>query len=653
LGKAFGGLDVISGLAGGVTLALFVGRVQSKFLGPSTWLPIALYFYVALQSLYIAIAQTRTSGALIIECALILKCLLFLYITWLFKSGRFLFYFVRVKTIYEGANPHWKTFFLNLDRTLPEGSMPITDHHRRATAKSGDVGVAKSNPAQEDSSANAFPIQIRRHWRYAVIAAVIIGASILTYTFFKIMRSAPLTEADTILIADFDDETGHPDLDITMKKGLAAQLEQSPFLHVFPQQRVKETLQRIGQKDARVTSDNAREICQLNRLKAWIGGSITSVGSHYAITLEAFSAPTGEEIAHIQIEAENMEQVLRGLSQAATTLREKLGESLTSIKRFDAPLDLTTSSVDAWKFYSLGDKENIAGHREVAIPLFQKAVDADRNFPYAYLSLAVAYHNKGEPGRAAENAQRAYALLDRASEIEKLRIKSFYYTFVTGEVTEDLKQLEIWKQTYQRDPRVYNNLSDRYATIGDFDRAAEAAGRAIELDPSRAPGYENLAIALIALGRSHEAKTVIEQAFKLKIESTVLHLLGYQIAILESDESSQKQQMDWASEKRERPDGLNWQSSTDALVGKWRLSEQSSMEAIEVATQNDEKELGAQYAAEQALRVAVIFGPYSPPSLSLCSSKASKALELANNSVSLPRSALALALCGKRGLRTL
>jgi DNA-binding winged helix-turn-helix (wHTH) protein len=115
-------LEVIGAFFGGVALALFVGRVQSKFLGPSTWLPLVMYVYVGLQTFFVVIdAENHQLGvAVLIEAALVLKCILFLFVIWLFRSGRFLFYFVRVKKIYERVNPDWKAFFLNLDRHVKE-----------------------------------------------------------------------------------------------------------------------------------------------------------------------------------------------------------------------------------------------------------------------------------------------------------------------------------------------------------------------------------------------------------------------------------------------------------------------------------------------------------------------------------------------------
>ena len=255
--------------------------------------------------------------------------------------------------------------------------------------------------------------------------------------------------------------TGDSVFDGTLKQGLAVQLGQSPFLAIFPDARVRQSLRLMGRSpDERITKEVAREICQRQGLKAFLAGSISNLGSSYVISLEAINGQTGDEIARTQEEASSKEQVLKMLSASATKMREQLGESLSSIKQFDAPLELTTSSLDALKVYPLGSQHSIAGRFLEAIPLYRRAAELDPNFAYAYASLAVQYANTAQPGLAAEYAEKAFALRNRVSELEKLRIALFYYSFVTGELDKEIETLELYKRTYPRDWRAAGNLAD-------------------------------------------------------------------------------------------------------------------------------------------------------------------------------------------------
>jgi tetratricopeptide (TPR) repeat protein len=375
-----------------------------------------------------------------------------------------------------------------------------------------------------------------------------------------------------------------------------------------------------------------------------ITGSIASLGSHYVLTLEALNSQSGEVLARGQVEAESKEQVLKTLSQAAINLREKLGESLNSLQRFDAPLEVTTSSLEALKAYSLASDQSNRGKWLEAMEHYKHALELDPNFASAYSGLAVSYANTGQPKLAAESVAKAYPLRDRVSEVEKLRISSFYYFYVTGELEKYIEVLELYKQTYPRDERPYINLSVAYDRIGQWEKSAEEAGEAIRINPHTVAPHGNLARALMRLNRYDESLAVLNRAFQqLKLDSEHLHTWIYNIAFIRGDAATMKHEVDSLSGKQNEYIALDWQTNSASFAGQWRLAQDFSRRSIDLAAHNNAKEVAAQYVAEEALRAAV-FGQCAQTK-----SAAVQALSFEHNQVSLTRSSLALALCGEVG----
>jgi tetratricopeptide (TPR) repeat protein len=335
--------------------------------------------------------------------------------------------------------------------------------------------------------------------------------------------------------------------------------------------------------------------------------------------------------------------VLKALTQGASKLRQKLGESLSSIRKFDAPLELTTSSLDALKAYSLGNEQSIRGRFLEAIPFQKRAIELDPNFAYAYGALAVNYGNSNQPKLAAEYAEKAFALRDRVSELEKARISNFYYNFVTGEIDKQIEVLEVYKSTYPRDWRAPGSLSDTYLKTGEFDKSAVEARGGLSLNPNAAVPHLNLAQAFIGLSRFAEARQVVEEALQQKLDATDFHVFLYQVAFVAGDAAAMQQQIDWARAKPDEYVALDLQTQSAALAGQRRRSQDFSRSAVELATRNGAKEVGAQYSVEEALRGAV-FGQCAQ-----IKEATSQSLALERNTRSLTRGAVALALCGEAG----
>ncbi|HKS77163.1 MAG TPA: serine/threonine-protein kinase, partial [Terriglobales bacterium] len=327
-------------------------------------------------------------------------------------------------------------------------------------------------------------------WKILAGAVVAIALAGLAGTFFARRAHGGMTEKDSILVTDFVNTTADPVFDGTLKKAIAVDLEQSPYINVFPDQKVRQTLQFMGRSpDDRVTADVGREVCLRDGIKAMLNGSIANLGSQYVITLDAINASSGESLAQEQIQAGSKEEVLNALHKAGTNVRRKLGESLASVQKYDKPLsEATTSSLEALKALSLGDMQHNTGDELKALPLYQRAVELDPNFAMAYARLGSVYSNMGETEKSEQNRQKAFELRDRASEHEKLYIMSHYYAD-SGQLDKGITALELYKQTYPRDSIPYNNVAAIYNQLGQYENALDNARLAVQYDPDGVSGY--------------------------------------------------------------------------------------------------------------------------------------------------------------------
>jgi len=358
-------------------------------------------------------------------------------------------------------------------------------------------------------------------WLIPAILLIIVVAGI---GFVLSRRSHALTERDSILITDFVNTTADPVFDGTLKKALAVDLGQSPYLNVFPDQKIRQTLQFMGRKpDDRVTPDVGREICQRDGIKAMLAGNIDSVGGQYVITLEASNTTSGDSLGRQQVQADRKEDVLNALHSAATKLRSQLGESIATVHKYDMSLSqATTTSLDALKALSMGDAKHNMGDEFAAIPNYQRAIELDPNFAMAYARLGTVYGNMGQTELSEKNRQKAFELRDRASEREKLYITEHYYAD-SGQLEKGITALELFKQTYPNDATPFNNIAIIYSTLGQFDNALVNAKRAVELDPDMVSGYENLSSAYAALGRMAEARATLSTLLAKKTAPRVLY----------------------------------------------------------------------------------------------------------------------------------
>jgi Flp pilus assembly protein TadD len=379
------------------------------------------------------------------------------------------------------------------------------------------------------------PLPIRIGFVLALLAFSLIA------TFLYVNRPKPkaLTDKDTILLTEFDNKTGDAVFDGTLRQGLAVQLQQSPFLSLFPDTRVRETLKLMGRTgDERLTREIGREIARRQGLKALIAGTIVSLGRNYSLTLEALNSQTGETIGLTQAEAEGKEDVLKALSQVAAQMREKLGESLGSIRRFDKPLEFTISSLDALKAFAVGNEQASQGKVFEAIRFYRHAVELAPDFAIARSMLASFYAQTNQPELAAENARQAFALKDRLSDRERIGVSLAYYTFVTGELDKRLEALELYQRTYPQHTELKLALASTYVQIGQFAQAVATLRESLRLDANgayAATAYMYLKDPLLRLNEFAEAKAIGERALQQQLDATDIHASLYQIAFVNGD----------------------------------------------------------------------------------------------------------------------
>ncbi len=385
--------------------------------------------------------------------------------------------------------------------------------------------------------------------KYVSLGVLVLAIATVAAFLLLRPRARALTEKDSILVADFANTTGDSVFDGSLKTALAVDLQQSPFLNVVSDQKVKQTLKLMGrQPDERLSSEVAREICQRAGITAMLTGSIAGFGSEYLLTVSAMDAASGETIAQVQQRAASKEAVLDALGKAASDLRSKLGESLSSIKKFDKPLEqVTTGSLEALKAFTLGEQRHLNNQDGDAIPFYQRAIELDPNFATAYMKLSVVYGNIGQDSRSEELGDKAFDLRDRASERERLYIASLHYQ-QTGQVDKALETFDLYKQSYPRDPVAYVNAGVVYNNIGQIEKDLENLKEAARLNPDLANAYGNQAWDYAILGRYDEAKAVLDQEAQRKLGGSSWNWTRWMVASLEGDADTAAKQKEIADQ---------------------------------------------------------------------------------------------------------
>jgi tetratricopeptide (TPR) repeat protein len=446
----------------------------------------------------------------------------------------------------------------------------------------------------------------------------------------------------TVLIAGFTNGTNDPAFDGTLVQVLIGQLQQTPFLTLFPEDGVRETLRLMSRSsDEKLTNEIAREICRRRGLSAWITGSIASPGGRYEITLEALDGSSGKTLARERIEAASRLEVLPGLGRIAIQLRQKLGEPFQSIEQFSAPVEqATTGSLDALRAYALGVEQASRGNYPVAVSLYERAIQIDPRFAIAHEALARELLNSGySQEEASASARRAYELRERANEQEKLSITALYHSAVSGDLERSIEAGEQWKKTFPLEWRPYHLLGDLYNATAQYEKAVEAAREAGRLNPDIAATYSNLAGSLFALDRFEEARAVYRQAMARGLDAPEYHAYLWRIAYYLGDEESAQRELDWAAGSSTW--AFNMVSLSAALQGRWQEAQRTSKDSSEFFEARDLTGFVALAARYDAVTGALV------GDCTTARERASRALGPPQSADERARVIVALAICGE------
>ena len=508
------------------------------------------------------------------------------------------------------------------------------------SGRTGVVSTAGGVPASEVSAGG------RRLWRIlvptvAVGLMVLAGGSWLYFT--RRAQARMLTEKDTIVLGDFTNTTGDAVFDGTLKTALSVSLRQSPFLNVLSDSEVTTTLQEMTRPAGeKLTPQVARELCQRAGSKAYLAGTIGSLGSQYVLGLKAVNCRSGDTLAEEQVTAASKEKVLDTLGQAASKLRGELGESLATVQTLDVPLaDATTSSLEALQAYSLGVKAAEEKGTAASLPYLQRAIELDPNFALGNLRMAQHYASLGEPARASEYYTKAFQLREHASEWEKLNIAANYYQNVTG-------QLDKAAQTYQQEVESYPRRYEAHALLalvfdqeGQYEKAAEIKRAAVHLRPDWVGNFLGFNNYYLATQRFNQARQNIDQAQAQKLDNFEFHTASYALAFLGADSAAMAEQQEWFAGKPEEVFGLALASDTEAYAGHLGKARELAKRAVDSGIRADSKENAAIFQAIAAQREAA-FG-----NAAQARQAANEALKLAPASQGVgAEAALALAMAG-------
>jgi serine/threonine protein kinase/tetratricopeptide (TPR) repeat protein len=449
-----------------------------------------------------------------------------------------------------------------------------------------------------------FPVQ--RRWAVAAVLLLVAAVPVI-YGYLHQKQSTRFHEQDTIVLADFSNSTGEPLFDQALKQRLRVALEQSPFLNVLSDQKTSAELRFMGRSpDTLLTKDVTREVCLRVGGKAMLMGSISPLGSHYALGLDAVNCQDGDSLDSEQIEAESREKILSSLGEAAMRVRTKLGESLDSIRKYDAPAEqATTASLEALQAYALAIKTRSTAGEEAAFPFFKRATELDPGFAMAFARLGAAYATDNQPALASAALKKAYELRERVSERERLYIESHYFHTVTGEYDKAIQSYQLWQQNYPSDLVPYVNLGTLYGILGQHEKSLEEERQVLHLEPGLATGYFALASAYINLNQFDKARDAISQVDARKLDNPMFWETRCMLAFVEGDPAELKRQIAAAMTRSGSGAGvLAFQADTEAHHGRLSTARKFTRRAIESARDNGDPQSAIGYELVSELREA-------------------------------------------------
>jgi DNA-binding winged helix-turn-helix (wHTH) protein/tetratricopeptide (TPR) repeat protein len=500
----------------------------------------------------------------------------------------------------DAGNPHYiESIPKRGYRFLGQVAFPVNPPDREPAGRLPQVAIAPASGTTKSS-----------RWILAGGLLLLVLAAVAAYVFHSKPKKV-ITERDMVVLADFDNKTGDAVFDDTLRQGLAVQLEQSPFLSLVSDDRIQQIVQMMGRPaQTRLTPSIAREICERAGSAAVLNGSIALIGSQYLLTLKAVNCRNGESLASAEAQASDKNHVLEALGNMSSEIREKLGESLSSVQKLDTPIELaTTPSLAAFKAFTDGQKVVAQSGEAAAIPFFKHAVELDPDFALAYAYLGIMHTTIGEPGIGAAYTRKAFGLRQRTSEAENYFISATYFKEVTGNLKTAEETCTLWGHAYPRSEKPHVYLSGAiFPQIGQYEKAIDEGKVAVGLNPDSPTPYAFLMLGYIAANRFVDAKAVYQQALERKLDSPLFHQGLYQIAFVQNDTAEMARQAAWSESNPGAGDTLLMlKAESAAYAGRLKQARETSKQASDSAERAGENEAAAGYIAQSALREA-LFG---------------------------------------------
>jgi DNA-binding winged helix-turn-helix (wHTH) protein/tetratricopeptide (TPR) repeat protein len=479
-------------------------------------------------------------------------------------------------------------FAEKVDEISEETADLVLERHSRAQVT---IQETESTP-YESSGPSVFRRFRRWRWTWMPIG---LGVTLLIGCVALFLHKRPaikLGDADMVLVSDFVNTTREPVFDGSLKQALTVKLAESPYFNVVPDSTTRQTLGLMARSpDERVVPPVAREVCQRAGAKAVVGGSIVGLGNKYVLDLDAVNCLTGDNVAHEEVVALNREQVLKKLGELIPPVRRKLGESVSSIQKFDTPIEqATTRSLAALKAYTSGDEKRAQGQETESVPSYKMAIELDPDFAMAYARLATIYGNLDERDVAGDYIRKAFERREHVSDREKFYIQARYYADATRETEKAIETWKLWSEVYPSDFNPLNSLSSAYVEIGQPEKAIEAGQQALRMNASHALPYASLGRAYERATRFAEAKAICEKAIAEKVESSWTHQQLYRIAFVEGDETAMRREIDWFKGKPQESVNLYYQAKAALSLGQLRTSRELFERARAVAMEHGLKE---------------------------------------------------------------
>jgi serine/threonine protein kinase/Flp pilus assembly protein TadD len=533
-----------------------------------------------------------------------------------------------------------------------QGASPRVESQSAIAAEKKASGrtAAVSDPSHSSGSGSvatsSFPTP-RKSWKLAIPAALLLVLAVIAAgLYWRKHQAVKITDRDFLILADFTNQTGDPVFDATLKEALAIQLEQSPLLRLVSDAELHNNLQYLGQsRDQRITPDLAQQLGQRLGVKAYLAGSIASLGSSYVVQINAVNCGTGEVLAREQVTAAEKTAVLQAVSNAATAMRARLGESMASIQKLTTPYtNVTTASLQAFHAFSLGEDEHRMGRDfPQASSFYEEAIRLDPGFAMAYARLGVAYGNQGAVTKAVEHLKKAYDLRERVTERERMYIES-QYALQQFDMPKALDSYKLFVATYQWDAAAWNNLATAYTLVGDFEQAVAGYEKTWQIARWDNTAATNAASGLITIGRTQEGERYLKEARDEGGGDGILYRSVAMVDDFISGRPDWEKHIQWAAS---RPDGFLLQSTAGEIyffAGKMHGAVRQWEQAALKAEQQHLTDVAGGIYATEAAHDALI------SNCSAARDTAHRALTLDHSVATVPDAALALAWCGEEGL---